>query len=383
MPCSRFSPERMDYVFVYIHKKELEAYKYINDNVERVKICENIEYQNAFSAYYHIGRNRIMMNAENRIRFYQIFEALKNNIGNMNNQDCFGSVLYSISNGLINVALDSDTLPFLCSALIHTIRPTLPIWDPNILYYFKIPNSMTNINDYAEAYSNLQNKCGQEITGQGECNDWFQTWNDKFDKRYRYTPFRNFTKIKILDLFFWKEKYVKQRRSQDQNHDLEKYIDCLFSENDEYIEYILKRALIDKSLKLLCEGLAPYVRSQMPKEDYNNMIEAIHNRYMHDHDDYIEEERLDINIFDASELLRIIQQDQQNLFDYLEIHMDIITKLRKNRHRWAHQNSNLNICQTLNNAMVLLDAVGAREQGTKIERMLNKYRQHIGCQEDE
>lgn len=378
----------MNKVLVYIDQniEQLEDYDYL---IKRYDQIENTEYQIVFLVYYCMTKNRIMMTRKRVMEYFAIFKTIRNKkIKHMNNKNYFTTVINSISPGL-DVSPDQDTLVFLCSALAHTINPNLPIWESNLLNYFGLINytkSHYKSNDYIDIYSKFKQKCKSEILGHGNNGDWFGNWKNKLntlDKKYKYSKnidINSFTDIKKLDLFFWKEKYVKQKlENYNQNRNFEKYIACLFSENyknDEGykndIDYIMQRALVGKSLKLLRDGLIRYMEDKMGQEQLEQLIDTIHEP-----EDREKNSSSIIYDCDLAIALKIMNNKKYiNLIDN-----NIKTKIRNliiYRNYWAHFNPALreNVHKILDNSIELLWFVNAKEEVKEIERMKKYLGQH-------
>ena len=363
----RFSEQRMRSVFVYIHNHELNYYTYLTTNVLSLNIYEDHKFQYTFFIYYDMGRNRNMITPKKAMKFFRFFEDIKGEIAKNKNETCFSTILRELISYL-DIPSDSDTLVFLCSALIHTIDQKFPIWDTNILDHFGIPERHPEIDAYIKAYSTLQTKCDNEISGDGKDGGWFQDWDNILkERKYEYPQFENFTDIKKLDLFFWKEVHVKERNNKINNlqkYRYVKYINCLFSESedDRYIKYVMLRALIDKSLTLLRDGLVSYVKSEINDTDFTGMSDQ------------------SINALDEYKILGIMEDKWDEFFvGILENDMKTtIENLKAYRNYWAHRNPDLfnKIDNVLCEACKLLHAMNATEQAEEIGRMMNMIKKH-------
>ncbi len=350
----RFSKERMKRVLDAIDREEIKYYNYLQ---REIKSPINDKYKENFLIYY-----RIPMREKKYEEIF--FKHLEENISEekMDHKDFFENVLT-----ILHRKISPNSYPplFLCSALIHTINPELPLWDKNILNYFKIPafveipKPSLFLQKYVNAYELLIHKSEKEIK-----EDWFKTWDTLFNAKFPPSEY-DFTNIKKLDLFFWKEKNIPYQ-SIKQETILQKYDACLFTKNDEYIKYIMERALVDKILMLLCEGIAAYVKSIMTPEEIYHFISENEEDFP-----YLSDKKRNVDDWDLKPLLEIITKHYPNKLNY-----EIKKTLTYYRNDWAHRNilfeSDIN--RMFKFAHKLLIVIEAQKQVDEIVRMMNEYK---------
>lgn len=175
--------------------------------------------------------------------------------------------------------------------------------------------------------------------------------------------------MRKLDLFFWTEKRVPVSN-------FTKSIVYPFASD----EYIMVRARIDKSLQLLCIGLAPYMQREL---SLSSELLKRHNRFAKR---YIEKNNLknvykdrDIDEWDSSFILNAIQNLNYNIFNILD-DSSIIRSLLEYRNHWAHPNPFYRFTEkekqdmrTMFQSIVkLLNAVKAYPQSEQISDMIQE-----------
>ncbi len=368
-PGLRFSKERLEEVFSHLDSEEIKCYCYLQNTT-----IDDKDYRAKFMIYYRM----IIESKKHEWNFFSTIKKMQKKKGSQENIEIdFVDILKMLHRKARTPLRSNPPLfldsAFLCSVLMHTINPCLPVWDDNTINYFRIilPQK-SNLSDYTNAYEELIDKVNNEIDE--DPNSWFKTWRNLFRKNDVFSKF-NLTDIKILDLFFWKEKYVPMPITG-------KFTTHPFA-NDRYIEI---RSRVDKALQLLCKGLAPYIRNALLLPPNINMLN-MHRRFITEHQNKYKDRngnyilRKDIREWDAYLLLKALRANAINNYTLLYKSLgnfNIINKLIKYRNCWAHPNPFYRFtieekrytCKSFNNMITLLTAVNATSQAEEIRDML-------------
>lgn len=171
----RFLDERIEKVFNLLKTERIEELKYYHDIQKETwgikDISKNDMYKDKFMIYY-----RIYMTERHKRIFFRLLQKNKKLKEEKKNFEInFGNIL-----SRLNDKIPQNNLLFLCSALVHTIDPHLPIWEKNLLNHLQIyPNSNNDLNplNYYAIYINLKELSEKEIK-----KPWFKTWQNMFKK---------------------------------------------------------------------------------------------------------------------------------------------------------------------------------------------------------
>lgn len=137
----RIINENIDNILTEESIKHFEGYEYLLDNLKKVNVAENMEYQKRYKSFWGMGRR-----SEKYYKCY--FDILENN---KYNKDI---TLESVIKGLYKTELyKCETVNFefsFSSKLIHMINNEKPIYDSKIASFYRLPKCTGN--DFRERF---------------------------------------------------------------------------------------------------------------------------------------------------------------------------------------------------------------------------------------
>lgn len=182
-------------------KLELTKYKYIMDNVNKVDVSSDENFQKVFDSFYINGYGA---SSAWKAAYYAYFQEVKNNP----DKQTFETI--------IRYFQETENLPSYNSKckkriemsfsgkMLATIQPDKPIWDKHIRDFFKM-TSPKIIDNAIKEYARLENKYNAFLQT-SDANNWIAAFDSAFPA---YTWISKTKKIDFI--IFWNQKNKKNQ----------------------------------------------------------------------------------------------------------------------------------------------------------------------------
>lgn len=166
-------------------KSELECYAYIIDNVRKVDLTSDGEFQKCFNGFY-----KVRLGGDNVVNYYKLFEKFRRE-----EKTSFDVILKELYEKIKQVS------PVRSSKMLATLEPDMPIWDKNVMERLGLK---VGSSKYIEKRLRKNEEVYQKIV------DWYaefmqtpeaKDWISEFDKAF--PEYTSFSDVKKIDFILW------------------------------------------------------------------------------------------------------------------------------------------------------------------------------------